>query len=40
MMMTLAFVILTLTILLFVWGKLRPDMVALFSTLALFLFRR
>ena len=36
-MMTLAFIILCLTILLFIWGKLRPDMVALLSTLALFL---
>ena len=36
-MMILVFIILLITILLFVWGKLRPDMVALLSMLALFL---
>lgn len=36
-MMILVFVILLITIILFVWGKLRPDMVALLSMLALFL---
>ena len=36
-MMILVFVTLFITIVLFVWGKLRPDMVALLSTLALFL---
>ena len=35
-MMILVFVILLITIILFVWGKLRPDMVALLSMLALF----
>lgn len=35
--MTLAFVILALTVLLFVSGKMRPDMVALLAMLALFL---
>ena len=36
-MMILVFIILLITIILFVWGKLRPDMVALLSMLALFL---
>ncbi len=35
--MVLTFVILAITIVLFVWGKIRPDLVALLSVLALFL---
>lgn len=35
--MILTFLILSLTILLFIWGRLRPDLVALLSVLALFL---
>jgi hypothetical protein len=36
-MMILVFIILIITVVLSVWGKLRPDMVALLSVLALFL---
>ena len=36
--MTVTFVILTLTILLFISGKLRPDIVALLSMLSLYVF--
>ena len=36
-MIILAYAILLLSIFLFVWGKMRPDMVALLSMLALFI---
>ena len=35
--MVLAFLILAVTVVLFIWGRLRPDMVALLSLLALYL---
>ena len=35
--MILTFIILAITIFLFIWGKIRPDLVAVLSVLALFL---